>query len=52
MKTKWHYWLNRRSRTSNDGDRLWSLLELYFVLPAPRIVHVAPVPQLTWSFPS
>jgi len=52
VKRKWHYWLNRRSRERSDGERLWELLDTYFVLPAPRIVHVAPVPQLTWSFPS
>ena len=50
VKRKWHHWLNRRSRTRADGKRLWQLLETHFVLPAPRIVHTAPVPQLTWSF--
>ncbi len=52
VKRKWHYWLNRRSRTRSDGERLWKLLDTHFVLPQPRIVHTAPVPQLTWSFPS
>lgn len=52
VKRQWHYWLNRRSRKRNDGERLWQLLDVHFVLPAPRIVHAAPVPQLTWSFPS
>lgn len=52
VKRKWHHWLNRRSRKRSDGDRLWKLLEAHFVLPAPRIGHIAPVWQLTWSLSS
>ena len=52
VKRKWHYWLNRRSRKRADPERLWELLESQFPLPKPRIVHVAPVVQLKWSFPS
>jgi RNA-directed DNA polymerase len=50
VKRKWHYWLVRRSRKKDDGERLWKLLDTHLVLPAPRIVHAAPVPQLKWSF--
>ena len=52
VKRKWHYWLNRRSRKRSDGARLWKLLNAHFRLPVPRIVHAAPVRQLTWSLPS
>lgn len=52
VKRKWHHWLNRRSRKRSDGERLWKLLDAYFVLPVPRIVHTAAVRQLTWSLPS
>ena len=45
----WHYWLNRRSRERNDGERLWKLLDEHFRLPAARIVHTASVKQLAWS---
>lgn len=52
VKRKWHHWLNRRSRKRSDGERLWKLLDAYFVLPVPRIVHTAAVRQLTWSLSS
>ena len=45
----WHYWLNHRSREKNGAGRLWRLLNERFRLPAPRIVHAAPHPQLAWS---
>ena len=46
----WHYWLNRRSRERGGGARLWKVLSEHFLLPLPRIVHVASSPQLRWSF--
>jgi RNA-directed DNA polymerase len=45
----WHYWLNRRSRERNDGERLWKLLDERFRLPAARIVQGASAQQLIWS---
>lgn len=48
-KRWWHYWLNRRSRQSSDGERLWKLLNERFRLPAARIVHGATPRQLIWS---
>lgn len=50
VKRLWHYWLNRRSRESDGGARLWKVLSEHFLLPLPRIVHGASSPQLRWSF--
>jgi group II intron reverse transcriptase/maturase len=50
VKRLWHYWLNRRSRARNGGARLWKVLSEHFLLPLPRMVHVASSPQLSWSF--
>lgn len=45
----WHYWLNRRSRERNGGERLWRLLTEHFGLLLARLVHTAPAQQLVWS---
>lgn len=49
VRQAWHYWLRRRSRIRGDPVRLWKLLDEYFPLPLPRIVHGAHVEQLGWS---
>jgi RNA-directed DNA polymerase len=35
----WHYWLNRRSREGDDGERLRRMLNERFLLPLASLVH-------------
>jgi group II intron reverse transcriptase/maturase len=46
----WHYWLMHRSRERTGGKRLWKLLDIYFPLPAARIVHPPIIQQQALSF--
>jgi group II intron reverse transcriptase/maturase len=46
----WHYWLLRRSRLRGGSVQLWNLLRARFPLPAPRLLHFKPNPQIVWSF--